>query len=204
MADQQLDVRPLPEPDQRPAVMARFDGLDVGESLVVIGGGDPRPLRDELEATRPGAYGWAGVDETSDSWQVRLTKVASTPLPQILGDTTSLGVGAGAVWTLPASPRDLDANIIHLPAGDGIDAHVGPDLDVLLLVLDGDGWLTTELAVLELRPGAIVWLPRRSRRQFLAGPRGLRYFSVHQRRQALALSPVRSTVDEGRTPGAAR
>ena len=116
------------------------------------------------------------------------------PQPRILGDTSDLEVGpgtAGAVWRLQPSPRDLDANIIHLPAGDGIGSHVGPDVDVLLLVLEGDGSLTTETEVLELHAGAIVWLPRRSRRQFLAGSSGLRYFSVHQHRQALALSPTR-------------
>ena len=31
--------------------------------------------------------------------------------------------------------RDLDSNIIRLRAGAGIDPHVGPDLDVLILGL---------------------------------------------------------------------
>ena len=34
----------------------------------------------------------------------------------------------------------------------------------------------------------IIALPRRSRRQFTAGPDGLRYLTVHQRRQALTLT----------------
>ena len=38
---------------------------------------------------------------------------------------------------------------------------VGPNLDALLVVLDGSGWLTTELAVVGLHTGAVVWLPRR-------------------------------------------
>jgi len=38
-----------------------------------------------------------------------------------------------------------------------------------------------------LRPGSLVWLPRRSRREFTAGPDGLMYLTVHQRRQALTL-----------------
>jgi hypothetical protein len=36
-----------------------------------------------------------------------------------------------------------------------------------------------------------LWLPRRSRRQFTAGPDGLRYLTVHQRRQALVLEPFK-------------
>ena len=83
--------------------------------------------------------------------------------------------------------RDLDSNIISLPPGAGIAAHAGPDLDVLLLVLAGTGHLTTELGPLELEPGALAWLPRRSRREFTACPDGLRYLTVHQRRQSLVL-----------------
>ena len=36
-----------------------------------------------------------------------------------------------------------------------------PDLDVLLVVLDCSGWLTTELTVVGLHTGAVVWYPRR-------------------------------------------
>ena len=66
--------------------------------------------------------------------------------------------------------------------------HTGPELDVLIHVLDGAGELTTELDTLTLETGDLIWLPRRSRRQFTAGPDGLRYLTVHQRRQALTLT----------------
>jgi hypothetical protein len=58
------------------------------------------------------------------------------------------------------------------------------------------GQLTTELGNrVDLEPGALVWLPRRSRRQFSAGPAELRYRTVHQRREALVLhAPVRRAV----------
>ena len=58
------------------------------------------------------------------------------------------------------------------------------------------GQLTTELGNrVDLEPGALVWLPRRSRRQFRAGPAELRYRTVHQRREALVLhAPVRRAV----------
>jgi quercetin dioxygenase-like cupin family protein len=121
----------------------------------------------------------------------------STPLPRILANTTDLIAGAdaepdatGAVWKLEARERDLDSNVIALPAGGGIDSHTGPELDVLIHVLSGSGRLTTETGTIDLSPGAILWLPRRSRRQFAAGPDGLRYLTVHQRRQALLLEPL--------------
>ena len=93
----------------------------------------------------------------------------------------------GAAWNLRMRDRDLDSNVIRLPPGAAIDAHDGPALDVLLHILDGGGRLTTELATLDLRPGMLVWLPRRSRRGFTAGPDGLRSLTVHQRREALVL-----------------
>lgn len=58
------------------------------------------------------------------------------------------------------------------------------------------GQLTTELGNrVDLEPGALVWLPRRSRRQFSAGSAELRYRTVHQRPEALVLhAPVRRAV----------
>ena len=58
------------------------------------------------------------------------------------------------------------------------------------------GQLTTELGNrVDLEPGALVWLPRRSRRQFSAGSAELRYRTLHQRREALVLhAPVRRAV----------
>ena len=92
------------------------------------------------------------------------------------------------IWKLQMRERDLDSNIIGLSPGATIDAHAGPDVDVLIHVLAGSGQLTTELDTLTLCTGSLIWLPRRSRRQFTAGPDGLRYLTVHQRRQALTLT----------------
>jgi quercetin dioxygenase-like cupin family protein len=94
---------------------------------------------------------------------------------------------SGAVWKLQARERDLDSNIIALPPGGVIDTHAGPDLDVLIHVLAGSGELTTELGTIALTPHALLWMPRRSQRRFTAGEHGLRYLTVHQRRQALVL-----------------
>ncbi|GGO62565.1 hypothetical protein GCM10010910_12960 [Microbacterium nanhaiense] len=106
--------------------------------------------------------------------------------PRIVGDARA-GDGSGAVWRLSPGERTLDANVIHLPAGDGIAEHAGPQLDVLIHVIDGSGTLTTEDGDIELKPGSLVWLPRLSRRAFAAGPDGLRYLSVHGRKPLLGI-----------------
>lgn len=96
---------------------------------------------------------------------------------------------AGVVWKLETHYRDLDSNVIALAPNDGIDGHRGADVDVLIHVLAGSGRLITELGGIDLAPGALLWLPRRSRRQFAAGPHGLRFLSVHQKRSIFTLIP---------------
>ena len=59
-------------------------------------------------------------------------------------------------------PAPPDSNIIHQQPGSRIEAHAGPDHDVLLHVLHGDGQLMTEVSTLALRPGILLWLPRLS------------------------------------------
>ena len=100
---------------------------------------------------------------------------------------------SGAVWKLQMHERDLDSNVIALPAGKAIESHVGPDADVLVHILSGEGQLVTEAGNVELSPGMIVWLPRRSTRGFVAGMSGIRYLTVHQRRQSLMLDSSRLT-----------
>ncbi|WP_007514985.1 hypothetical protein [Pseudofrankia saprophytica] len=117
----------------------------------------------------------------------------TTLLPRVLVNTGDLAAGvgepavAGAVWKLPASERDLDSNIIALPPGGTIEEHVGPDVDVLVHVLAGSGTLFTARDSLDLVPGALLWLPRHSRRRLAASHEGLRYLTVHRRRQALVV-----------------
>ena len=112
--------------------------------------------------------------------------------PRVLTDTRDAvdPAARGAVWKLDATERDLDANLIALPPGDGIAAHEGPDLDVLVHVVAGSGRLDTADSSIDLAPGGLVWLPRRSVRGFTAGPDGLRYLTVHRRRQAPTLNPT--------------
>jgi len=113
-------------------------------------------------------------------------------VPRVLCDTSALPPDqAGAVWRLREEPRDLDANVISLPPGSSIAPHVGADLDVLVLVLAGDGALVSDRGEEAVRAGQLLWLPRRSRRGFRPGPAGLRYVTVHQRRTGLPLVAAR-------------
>ena len=120
-------------------------------------------------------------------------------LPKIVGSSAN-GESAGAVWNLAEAARTLDANVIHLPAGDGIDWHLGPELDVLIHVLSGSGTLCTDEGDIALVAGMLLWLPPRSGRAFRAGPDGLRYFSVHQRKRTGGMQIGRPVVAHGAQP----
>jgi uncharacterized protein (DUF2249 family)/quercetin dioxygenase-like cupin family protein len=193
VAHNELDVRQLPKPEKHPTIFTTYAGLSVGDSFVLVNNHDPKHLHDEFEADHAGSYGWEYVEKGPRVWRIRITKLTATPLPRIL--TNTAGVisdpdATGAVWKLEVRERDLDSNIIALAPGGGIDAHAGADVDVLIHVLSGNGRLDTEQGAVELVPGALLWLPKRSRRQFTAGPDGLRYLTVHKKREILPLTPT--------------
>lgn len=215
----ELDVRLVLKPQRHPLIFSRFDTLAVGQSFVLINDHDPKHLREEFERDHPGAYDWIYLPtDDRQLFRIRITRLSATGLPRIVGTTGQLfatsgassdGTGdgvfgvadaGGAVWRLEPRERQLDANVIRIGAGDSIQAHDGPDLDVLLHVLSGSGQIDTVLGTVDLAAGALVWLPRRSRRAILAGPDGLAYLSVHPRRPALSVGPAMSPDESGAGP----
>ncbi|RST16429.1 cupin domain-containing protein [Streptomyces sp. WAC05374] len=93
----------------------------------------------------------------------------------------------GALWRLAADGRQLDANLIRVTPDTRVPAHVEPDLDVFLYVVDGEGRLDTGSGEQPLAAGSVVWLPRGARRGVVAGPGGLTYLTVHRRRPGLTI-----------------
>lgn len=122
-------------------------------------------------------------------------------VPRILCDahaaTARLPASGGALWKLAESGRQLDANLIHLPRGQHIDTHAEPDLDVLLLVLAGDGTLGTAGEALCLTAGTILWLPRGSSRSLASGDNGMSYLTVHRRRPGMQIRSRQDLAEDG-------
>jgi quercetin dioxygenase-like cupin family protein len=112
-------------------------------------------------------------------------------VPCILGDfealTGELPESRGALWKLAEPGRQLDANLVHLPPGQHVGTHAEPDLDVLLLVVAGDGILGTTGHALPLAKGTILWLPHGSSRSLAAGDDGMSYLTVHRRRPGMRI-----------------
>jgi len=188
-----LEVRKDTEARDHRRVLEAYTALNTGDSLEVHVDHDPRGLWAELERELAGAFEWEQLSHAGPEVQVRVTKRASTALPRVVADTSELfdsmaSHTAGSVWQLEPGARDLDANIIVLQPNGEIATHVGPELDVLILVLEGSGELETELDTIQLQQGAVLWLPKKAKRRFIAGPDGLKYFTVHQRKPTLNIS----------------
>jgi len=194
--DVEIDLRDVPRGERHPRVFAGYDRLALGQAILLINDHEPKHLREEFDEELAEAYGWDVQPGSSDEagWRIRIVKRAATPLPRLVGrsdaapapgDPAPVG---GSIWQLRPAARDLDANVISLPPRDEIQRHDGPDLDVLIHVIAGSGTLETETGAVPLAAGDLVWLPRRSRRRFVAGDEGLRYLSVHQRKQGLGIT----------------
>lgn len=102
----------------------------------------------------------------------------------------------GVLWKLAEPGRQLDANVVRLPAGERIAAHAEPDLDVLVLVVAGGGTMDTPGGALTLAEGALLWLPHGSERGITAGPGGLAYVTVHRRRPGMQIRRRADAVPE--------
>ena len=105
----------------------------------------------------------------------------------------------GALWKLEGTARQLDANLVRLRPDAAVAEHVEPDLDVLLVVVEGSGSLRHAGDEEELTPGALVFVPRGERRSVTAGPDGLAYLTAHRRRPGLAIGRAQAR-DEGGEP----
>ncbi|MGH8859650.1 MAG: DUF2249 domain-containing protein [Jatrophihabitantaceae bacterium] len=187
-------MRRIPKPQRHPLIFDRFADLASGAAFVLVNSHDPRHLHEQFERDQRGAFTWEYLEAGPKEWRVRIGKRSATSLPRVLCNVDTVERdevtqdAAGALWKLEMHERHLDANIIRLHEDDRIAPHRGPELDVLLLVVAGDGELITNAGTSALRSGDLVWLPRGSERSFHAGPGGLSYLTVHPRRPALHIA----------------
>lgn len=100
-----------------------------------------------------------------------------------LATEASAGSAAGAVWSLASA--DLNLNLLHFAAGDGVEAHVNREVDVIGLVISGEGILELEDRQERLRPGLLFFIPKGARRAIRASSADFAYLSCHRRRAGL-------------------
>lgn len=108
--------------------------------------------------------------------------------------------GNGILWA--TASEDLNATLLAWPPGDGVDAHRNTERDVLLVVVAGGGVVEIDGEPTALEAHAALIIPRGATRSITAGSAGLRYLSVHLRRNGLAqIRPVaRAAKSDAPTP----
>jgi len=138
-----LDLRPLPPPQRHRLVYEALDRLAVGEVLELLNDHRPSPLRYELEATRPGQYGWEDDQDGPAVFSARITARAcivdarpilaagDEPFGAIMEAVDTLDPGQDLVVLVPFEPVPLE----------GVLGGQGFTYDAV--VLDSGDWRVT-------------------------------------------------------------
>ena len=91
--------------------------------------------------------------------------------------------GSGILWA--TASEDLNTTLLSWPPGEGVGAHCNAERDVLLVVVAGEGVVEVDGEQTAVAAHAALLIPRGATRSITAGPAGLRYLSVHLRRDGL-------------------
>ncbi|MFN8103356.1 MAG: DUF2249 domain-containing protein [Acidimicrobiia bacterium] len=118
-----LDVRPLEPAARHPAIFARIDALESGETLRLVNDHDPVPLRHQLDATRPGHFRWDAVETGPEVWSADITSRARSidvrpiiaagdePFGRIMAKVDELEDDEVLVVIAPFDPKPLEAKL---------------------------------------------------------------------------------------------
>lgn len=76
VAAELLDVRALPPAQRHELIFRTLDELPGGAAITLVNDHDPKPLRYQLEATKPGQYSWDYLERGPDAWRVHIARLA--------------------------------------------------------------------------------------------------------------------------------
>lgn len=96
------------------------------------------------------------------------------------------GDGRAVLWGIATD--DLNVNLVAWPAGDGVDSHTNGERDVLIVVVDGSAVVTVDGEDLAARAGECLMIAKGAERSIRAGADGVRYMTVHRRREGLDIT----------------
>jgi quercetin dioxygenase-like cupin family protein len=104
-------------------------------------------------------------------------------------DLLAAADGNGVVWS--TSPEGFHANLVSLVPGGAIEAHRTDEVDVLVVVIAGEGRVDVDDAPTDVRGGTAVVIPKGTVRRIEAATDGLRYLTVHARRGPMSIGGPR-------------
>lgn len=79
----------------------------------------------------------------------------------------------------------LDVTVLSWENGRGLEAQINHELDVVFVVLQGEGIATVAGEEIALRPGVVLPIPKGVERAVKSTAERLTYASIHQRRRGL-------------------
>jgi mannose-6-phosphate isomerase-like protein (cupin superfamily) len=95
------------------------------------------------------------------------------------------GAGRGPLWGTAVD--DLNATLLAWDAGDGPDAHVNEQRDVLYVVVAGGGELELNDRKTVVRAPTAFIVEKGVQRRLVAGADGIRYLTAHLKRPGLEI-----------------
>ncbi|KAA3644224.1 MAG: DUF2249 domain-containing protein [Chloroflexi bacterium] len=67
-----LDIREIPPAKRHPLIFDKFDGLEIGNSFILVNDHDPNPLYYQFKAERHKKFSWEYLVEGPSAWRVRI------------------------------------------------------------------------------------------------------------------------------------
>lgn len=70
-----VDVRQTPPAQRHPMIFGTFEGLQPGQSFVLVNDHDPKPLYYQFQAERTGQFEWNYLESGPTVWRVQIRKL---------------------------------------------------------------------------------------------------------------------------------
>jgi quercetin dioxygenase-like cupin family protein len=108
---------------------------------------------------------------------------AVTPTIVELHDLLASAEHEGPIWSL--NSEQLNINLLRFSAGEGIPAHINNEVDVLIVIVEGQGVLSLGDEEHNIYAGTATLIPRGARRAITCTSGPLAYLTCHRRRAGL-------------------
>ncbi len=89
----------------------------------------------------------------------------------------------GPIWSLTS--EQLNVNLLRFTSVEAISGHINSEVDVLGVVVEGEGVVTVGTTDYPVQPGALFVIPRGTWRAIRSTSAVFAYLSCHRRRAGL-------------------
>jgi mannose-6-phosphate isomerase-like protein (cupin superfamily) len=100
-------------------------------------------------------------------------------------DLDELAQGSGTGPVFGHETEDLDLTLLRWKEGHRIETHSNDEVDVVMIVLEGEGRIIVNGETYDLEPGRAVIIPKGAMREVQSQSDGFAYLNIHKRRRRL-------------------